>query len=183
MRIKLHQRQRAVFLRMRLEQRIGHRMVAAKAEHQRPGVKDPVGMRFDAVEHAGGVMRVDETVAIIHRRKRFERIETEREMFQLGQLHRTGAYGARPKTTSGTVGHGIVIGYAADHEVDPGKLATVAATREAQRPAICHLGPTPAPVTVAEGLISSSLVTLAVIMRHGWLPFGCDWGPRTMPLR
>ena len=66
---------------------------------------------------------------------------------------------------------------------DAGKLATVAATREAQRPAICHLGPTPAPVTVAEGLISSRLVTLAVIMRHGWLPFGCDWDPRTMPLR
>ena len=109
-------------------------MIATKAEHKRSGVQHPVSMRLDAVEHTLWVVRINETVAIIHRRKRFERIEAEREMFQFGKLHRAGADGARPQAATRTVGHGIVIGYAADNKVNPGKVAAVAAARETQRP-------------------------------------------------
>ena len=122
-------------------------------------------------------MRVDEGIAVINHRQGLERVEPERKMLEFGKLHRPGADGARPKPASRAVGNGIVIGNAADDDIDSVKIAAIAAAGEAERPAIGHFRPGAMSVTVAKGLVTACLSLRSVnahrmILLHSKRPVG-----------
>ena len=69
-------------------------------------------------------------------------------MLELGQLNRSCANGARAKSCARSIGHRIVIGNAADHDINIRKITAIATAPETQRTAIGHFRP---PLLVATG--------------------------------
>ena len=57
-------------------------------------------MSDDIVNHGFRVMRIDDTIAVIHNGQGLERVESERECEQFSHLDRSCANGARSQATA-----------------------------------------------------------------------------------
>jgi hypothetical protein len=75
MRIEMHQRERPVLLRMRLEQRVGDEMVAAQRDHCRAVGDDAGGMLFDGCRHLVRKPEIPGAIAAVDDPELVERIE------------------------------------------------------------------------------------------------------------
>ena len=69
MRVELHQRQRAVDRRMRLQQRPGDEMVAAERQQEGAGLQDLGRLALDRARRLLVVAAVEQAVAIVDRRR------------------------------------------------------------------------------------------------------------------
>ena len=136
MRVELHQRQRPVFLRMRLQERPGDEMVAAEREEMHVGVEDRARLRLDRLGDGQRIVQVERHVAVIDRREVGEDVEAEGILRVAVEDRRGAADRLRAEARARPVGHRHVERDAEDREVDAGQVAAVAPAHERERAGI-----------------------------------------------
>ena len=139
-RVELHQRQRPVFLRMRLQQRPGDEMVAAEREEMHVGVEDRARLRLDRLGDGQRAVQVERHVAVVDGGEVVEDVDAERILRVAVEDRRGAADRLRAEAGARPVGHRHVERDAEDGEVDAGQVAAVAPPHEGERAGIGRVG-------------------------------------------
>ena len=152
-RVEVDQRQRAVFFRVCLEQRVADEVVATQGEHGAARGQNPVGMGLDGSRSVLRRAMVEMAVAVIDAGQQVERIKLPGIVTGPRRLDRGGTNGARAEAAAGTVGGRGVEGHAADHQIHPAQVAGVAATHEAGDAGVGRFGSGAIQAVTGDGLI------------------------------
>ena len=136
MRVELHQRQRPVDRRMRLEQRPGDEMVAAERQQERAGLQELRRLALDRRRRLLVVAAVEQAVAIVDDRQRLEQVAVERILRVVVEDRRGAADRLRPEARARPVGDGGVERNAPDDRVRALHVLGISAAHEGQRAGI-----------------------------------------------